>query len=150
MAAKQLDLLLLSMLLAIAPISAIAEDPGTAMPDPGSQVLGKGGGMGKSYQQNVTGPGQGAPENRGSAAGANSGQQKPANEEQAESADAQKEQVKTQTQSQEETQSQHEIRSQKARDGSGYGAGPGGERGLGSEGAPHHKQYGNPSRGSGK
>jgi hypothetical protein len=36
------------------------------------------------------------------------------------------------------------LRSHKARDGGGYGAGPGGERGLGSEGSPHHRQYGSP------
>ena len=41
-----------------------------------------------------------------------------------------------------------ELRSRKARDGRGYGAGPGGERGLGTEGAPHHQQYGSPPRGA--
>ena len=35
----------------------------------GSQVTGKGAGMGKIYQQNLPGPGHGAPESQGSAAG---------------------------------------------------------------------------------
>lgn len=40
-----------------------------------------------------------------------------------------------------DTQTQ-ELRTRKARDGSGYGGGPGGELGQGSEGAPHHRRYG--------
>lgn len=130
MTLKEMNFLVLSLLLATVPISANAGGPEKVMPDAGSQVLGKGGGMGKSYQENVAGPGQGTPEYRGSAAGANSEQ----------------EESKTQI----PAQTEEALRSRQAKDGSGYGAGPGGERGLGSEGAPHHKQYGSPPPSSGK
>lgn len=112
------------------PISEQVQASSTAAAnETGSQVQGKGAGMGKSYQKNVAGPGQGEPEYRGSDAG-----QMREQEATGDSA----EQVRIEN----TAQTQEEVRSRKARDGSGFGAGPGGDRGQGSEGAPHHSQHG--------
>lgn len=138
MFSKKLYELLFGFALAAVSLLCIAADPASeevqasspaVANETGSQVQGKGAGMGKSYQKNIAGPGQGEPEYRGSDAG-QMGEQ--------EATGDNAEQVRTEN----TAQTQEEVRSRKARDGSGFGAGPGGERGQGSEGAPHHSQHG--------
>jgi hypothetical protein len=138
MLSKKLNGPLLILVLVASPLFSEAADPASeqlqesapaAPTQGGTQVQGKGAGMGKSYQKNVAGPGQGEPEYHGSDAGKMGEQESTVDNAQ---------QVRTESQA----QTQEEVRSRKAQDGSGYGAGPGGDRGQGSEGTPHHGQHG--------
>ncbi len=112
--------------------------------DSGSQVQGKAGGMGKTYQQNVPGPGRGYPESRGAVPAAGQGSTDPGATGTSKPALNANEQTTEQSSepAPEPAPEQQKPLSRKARDGSGYGSGYPGERGLGVEGSPHHRQYG--------
>jgi hypothetical protein len=137
--------------LSAAPVPAViaTDNPelagsGSVPVETGSQVQGKGGGMGKSYQKNVPGPGSGYPESRGAAAAGSKASPAPtAGAEPVAGKKTAPEQATEQAteQSREQSTEQQPL-SRKARDGSGYGSGYPGERGMGVEGSPHHRQYG--------
>jgi hypothetical protein len=129
---------------ATVPVSMAADDPDSAVPsagtvDSGSQVQGKGGGMGKTYQKNIAGPGRGYPESRGAASATGPASTAPDAVATPVPGDATEQTAK---QAPEPALEQQQPLSRKARDGSGYGSGYPGERGLGVEGSPHHRQYG--------
>lgn len=133
--------LIVALELTAVPASMAGDDPNSTTPsavavDSGSQVQGKGSGMGKSYQKNVPGPGVGYPESRGAAAAGSKGSS--VSTVGAEPMPGKK----TATEQAAEQAVEQQPLSRKARDGSGYGSGYPGERGLGVEGSPHHRQYG--------
>jgi hypothetical protein len=128
--------LVVAPMLAAVPAAMAVDNPDSTVPpaqavDPGSQVQGKGGGMGKSYQENVSGPGRGYPESRGAVPAAGQASTDPGTPGTS---------MPGVTPS--EPAAEQQPLSRKARDGSGYGSGYPGERGMGVEGSPHHRQYG--------
>lgn len=104
----------------------------------GPQEGGKGPGMGRDYQKNTPGPGQGEPDYRGGKTNTDSIEQvAPETTPKANKTDA----------GQGNSGAEGKGKG-KGPDAGGQGVGYPGYRGQGGEGSPHHRQYGSPPRGS--